>query len=90
MGRSGWLLSPLILVPTFAGGIALVESMDPGTPRSMVTVYYPDSEKVTMTDYCAERNQPRMVGTRDAKARSLAGRGLPQDSSFRPTVPMNT
>ena len=51
-----------------AGGTALVESMDAGTPHSMVTVYYPDGQRIMMTHYCATGNQPRMVGKGDAKS----------------------
>ena len=51
-----------------AGGTALVERMDAGTDHSMVTVYHPDGDKVMMTHYCAEGNQPRMKGEGDAKS----------------------
>jgi len=51
-----------------AAGTALVESMNPGTPHSMATVYYPDGENVMMTHFCSEGNQPRMLGTGDAKS----------------------
>ena len=51
-----------------AGGTALVERMDPGTPHSMVTVYYPDGNRILMTHYCAAGNQPRMAGKGDAKS----------------------
>ncbi len=51
-----------------AGGSALIERMDPGTEHSMVTVYYPNGDKVMMTHYCAEGNQPRMRGEGNAKS----------------------
>jgi len=51
-----------------AGGSALVERMDAGTDHSMVSVYHPDGDKIMMTHYCAEGNQPRMRGEGDAKA----------------------
>ena len=51
-----------------AGGSALLERMDPGTPHSMITVYHPDGDKIMMTHYCAEGNQPRMRGEGDAKS----------------------
>ena len=51
-----------------AGGSALLERMDPGTDHSMVSVYHPDGDKVMMTHYCAEGNQPRMRGEGDAKS----------------------
>ncbi len=51
-----------------AGGSALLERMDAGTDHSMVSVYHPDGDKVMMTHYCAEGNQPRMRGEGDAKS----------------------
>lgn len=51
-----------------AAGTALVERMDPGTEHSMATVYCPIGNKVIMTHYCAEGNQPRMRGDGDAKS----------------------
>ena len=51
-----------------AGGTALLERMDAGTPHSMLTVYHPDGGKVILTHYCAEGNQPRMRGEGDAKS----------------------
>jgi len=42
-------------------GSAIVETISPNTPNEMVTVYYDDSGKLTMTHYCALRNQPRMA-----------------------------
>jgi len=43
------------------GGSAIVETISPNTPHEMVTVYYDDNGKLTMTHYCALRNQPRMA-----------------------------
>jgi hypothetical protein len=43
-----------------AVGSALVETLMPGDPKEMVTVYHPDGESVMLTHYCAARNQPRM------------------------------
>ena len=44
-----------------AGGSALVETMDPGGPHEMVTVYYPDGKRIMLTHYCMAKNQPRMA-----------------------------
>ena len=51
-----------------AGGTALMESINPGTDHSMISIYHPDGEKIVMTHYCAVGNQPRMRGDGDAKS----------------------
>ncbi len=43
-----------------AGGSAVVETVFPGTPHEMVTVYTADGADVVLTHYCVEGNQPRM------------------------------
>jgi hypothetical protein len=43
-----------------AAGSAVVETVFPGTPHEMVTVYHGDGEDVVLTHYCLEGNQPRM------------------------------
>jgi len=42
------------------GGSAVVETLFPGTPHEMVTVYHMDGGDLVMTHYCAAGNQPRM------------------------------
>lgn len=39
---------------------AVVETMFPGTPHEMVSVYYDAGGKLSMTHYCALKNQPRL------------------------------
>ena len=41
-------------------GSALVEKMGAGSEHEMVTVYYPDGDRLMMTHYCSLHNQPRM------------------------------
>ncbi len=42
-----------------AGGSAVVETIFPGTPNEMVSVYYDDDNgKLGMTHYCMMRNRP--------------------------------
>lgn len=42
-----------------AGGSAVVETIFPGTPNEMVSVYYDDDQgKLAMTHYCMMRNRP--------------------------------
>lgn len=39
----------------------LEETLFPGTPHEMVTMYHTDGPRVMLTHYCAARNQPRMT-----------------------------
>ncbi|MEE9214278.1 MAG: hypothetical protein V3U54_05695, partial [Thermodesulfobacteriota bacterium] len=39
---------------------AIVETLFPGTPHEMVSVYYDDNGKLSMTHYCMIKNQPNM------------------------------
>jgi hypothetical protein len=43
-----------------AGGSAVVETLFPGTPHEMATVYTVDKGDLVLTHYCAEGNQPHM------------------------------
>ena len=45
-----------------AAGSALVETFHEGTPHEMVSVWHDNkNKKLTMTHYCAEHNQPKLV-----------------------------
>jgi len=41
-------------------GSVLVEKIETGSENEMVTVYYPDGDRLMMTHYCSLHNQPRM------------------------------
>jgi hypothetical protein len=43
-----------------ASGSAVVETVFPGSPHEMVTVYHADGKDLVLTHYCMEGNQPRM------------------------------
>ena len=43
-----------------SGGSAVVETLFPGTPHEMVSVYHDDHGKLTMTHYCMLGNQPKL------------------------------
>jgi len=43
-----------------AGGSAVVETLFPGSPHEMVSVYTDHGGKVSMTHYCMSGNQPKM------------------------------
>ena len=49
-----------------AAGSAVVETVFPGSPHEMVTVYHADGPDLVLTHYCMEGNQPRMRA-KDAK-----------------------
>lgn len=62
---------------TSAGKVVL-ETMMPGTPGEMMTVYYVDGEDLVLLHYCASGNQPRMklepsTDAADLKFRCLGG-----------------
>lgn len=44
------------------GGSALLETLMPGTPQEMVSLYHRDHDAWVLTHYCAAGNQPRMRG----------------------------
>jgi hypothetical protein len=43
-----------------AGGSAIVETLFPGTPEEMISVYHDSNGKLSMIHYCMLRNQPYM------------------------------
>ena len=57
MVKKGELVSRYVVS---AGGTAVVETVFPGSPHEMVTVYYVDGSDLALTHYCMEGNQPRM------------------------------
>jgi uncharacterized protein YndB with AHSA1/START domain len=51
-----------------AGGSTLQETLMPGTPHEMVTMYHDEGGKLTMTHYCMLGNTPHLAVTHaDAK-----------------------
>ena len=46
---------------TTAGGSVILETLFPGTPHEMVSVYYDNGGKIGMTHYCMLGNQPQMT-----------------------------
>jgi len=53
-----------------SGGSSVVETLFPGTPHEMISVYYDNDGQLNMTHYCALRNQPRMK-LQDADGQNL-------------------
>ena len=64
MSRKGDLVARYAVT---AGGSALVETIFPGGPHEMVTVYHAEGNDLVLTHYCIEGNQPRM------RARNASG-----------------
>lgn len=64
MSRKGDLVARYAVT---AAGSAVVETVFPGSPHEMVTVYHADGPDLVLTHYCMEGNQPRM------RARAAAG-----------------
>jgi hypothetical protein len=48
------------VVKVTAAGSAVHETLFPGQPQEMVSVYHLDKDDLVMTHYCALGNQPRM------------------------------
>jgi hypothetical protein len=48
------------VVRVIAAGSAVHETLFPGQPQEMVSVYHRDGDDLVMTHYCALGNQPRM------------------------------
>ena len=46
-----------------AGGGAVIETLFPGSPHEMITVYHLDGDVLMLTHYCVLQNQPRMRAT---------------------------
>lgn len=44
-----------------SGGGALLEQLMMPAETSMITVYYPSGNDVSMTHFCSEHNQPQMI-----------------------------
>ncbi len=45
---------------TISAGTAVMETLFPGTPHEMRSVYFMDGGELVLTHYCAMGNQPRM------------------------------
>ncbi len=50
-----------VIYKTSSNGSIVVETLFPGTPHEMVSVYYDENGKLGMTHYCAMDNQPHLT-----------------------------
>lgn len=60
-GEAGEPMSAVVTYRLTAGGTALIETIAPGTPMEMVSVYFLDGDTLKMTHYCLANNQPTMI-----------------------------
>lgn len=58
---SGQTMKAEVTYKVTGAGSALVETMAPGSPYEMVSVYHMDGDKLVMTHYCGAGNQPHMA-----------------------------
>jgi hypothetical protein len=70
--RSGGDGSVAVTYRVTAGGSAVVETLFPGAPYEMVTVYTIDRGELVLTHYCAEGNQPHMKAVKSGDANAVA------------------
>ena len=49
-----------VLYQVTSNGSVLMETLFPGAPHEMVSIYHDEGDKVVMTHYCAFGNQPKM------------------------------
>ena len=66
------------------GGSALVETLGPGSPFEMVSVYHMDGKDLIMTHYCGAGNQPTMKLKPGKDANSLFF-NFTRGSNMKPT-----
>jgi hypothetical protein len=52
--------APLAVYKVVSAGSVVQETLFPGTPHEMVTMYYQEGPDLVLTHYCAMGNQPRM------------------------------
>jgi hypothetical protein len=55
-----------------AGGSIVHETLFPGTPEEMVTVYHMDGKDLVLTHYCMLGNQPRLKADDPSDAKNLS------------------
>jgi len=70
--KSGGDGSVAVTYRVTAGGSAVVETLFPGAPYEMVTVYTIDKGELVLTHYCAEGNQPHMKAVKSGDANGVS------------------
>ena len=59
-GSTGQKGQVVVAYHVTGAGSALVETIFPGSPHEMTTVYHTDGDDLVLTHYCAAGNQPHM------------------------------
>ncbi len=59
------------IIKVTAGGSAVHETLFPGQPHEMVSVYTTDGPDLVMTHYCVLGNQPRMKAAAESPANQI-------------------
>jgi hypothetical protein len=59
-GQSADAGQPICTYKVTSAGSVVMETLFPGTPHEMVTMYYQEGPDLVLTHYCALGNQPRM------------------------------
>ena len=60
-----------VIYKVTADGSAVAETLFPGTPHEMITMYYLDGPDLVLTHYCAAHNQPHMKAEKSADESKL-------------------
>ena len=55
-----------------SAGNTVMETLFPGTPHEMITMYYLDGNDLVLTHYCGLANQPHMKADKSADAARIA------------------
>ena len=63
-GDAGKEFDVAVVYHVTAAGSAVMETLFPGTEHEMITMYHLDGDKLVLTHYCAQGNQPRMALTK--------------------------
>ena len=59
------------VIKVIGGGSTVHETLFPGQPQEMVSVYHLDGSDLVMTHYCALGNQPRLKADRNSPANKI-------------------
>ncbi len=59
-----------------AGGTVLIETLFPGTPEEMITMYHLDGSDLILTHYCMLGNQPRLKAESASESKKIAFKSI--------------
>ena len=73
-----------VIYRTISGGTAVMETLFPGMPEEMISVYFADGPELRMTHYCAAGNQPHLRLDRKASTVADLRFGFEGGTNFNP------